>query len=86
MMHNTDRFTDSTVVSYHIRSNTQIQPSVIIEIKDGDYKSLRNTGRVHYSRKGYIIGYRGCVSNPSQVCYIFHNDVSMYIVQTQLCY
>ena len=83
MMHIADRFTDSTVVSYHIRSNTQIQPSVIIEVKDGDYKRLRSTGRVDAIRRGYIIGYRGCVSNPSQVCYIFHYDVSMYIIQTQ---
>ena len=83
-MHIADRFTDSTDVSYHIRSSTQIQPSVIIEIKDGDFKRLRNRGQVDSSRRGYIIGYRGCVSNPSQVCYIFHNDVSMhvYIIRT----
>ena len=85
MMHIADRFNDSTVVSYHIRSSTQIQPSVIIEVKDGDYKRLRSAGQVDTIRTGYIIGYRGCASNPSQVCYIFHNDVRIYIIQTQSC-
>ena len=72
-----DTFTDSTVLSYQIRNTIQSQPSIIIEVKDGDYKELRSTGVAHYNRRGYVIGYRECVSNPSEVCYIFHNDVSM---------
>ena len=79
LLYFTDIFIDSTVLSHRIRNTTQSQPSLILEVKGGDYKGLRGTGRVHYHRRGYIIGYRECVSNPSEVCYIFHNDVSNYV-------
>ena len=75
-----DTFTDSTVLSSEISNTVQSQPSVKIVVESGDYKELRGRGRVHTSRRGYIIGYRECVSNPSEVCYIFHNDVSAYII------
>ena len=75
-----DTFTDGTVLSYEISNTVQSQPSVKIVVEDGDYKELRDRGRVDSQRRGYIIGYRDCVSNPSEVCYIFHNDVSAYII------
>ena len=72
-----DSFTDSTVVSYNVRNAVQSQPSLLFKVEGGDYKDLRSRGRVLLSRGSYIIGYRECVSNPSQMYYISHPDVSM---------
>ena len=75
-----DIFTDSTDLSYEISNTVQSQPSVkITVVEDSEFKTLRSSGRVHYRKRGYIIGYRECVNNPSEVCYIFHHDVSTYI-------
>ena len=75
-----DIFTDSTDLSYEISNTVQSQPSVKIVVEDSEFKTLRSSGRVHYRKRGYIIGYRECVNNPSEVCYIFHHDVSTYII------
>ena len=75
-----DTFTDDTVMLYEISNTAQSQPSVKIVVENGDYRRLRGSGKVDSERRGYIIGYRECVSNPSEVCYIFHNDVSAYII------
>ena len=49
----------------------------MFKVEGGNYHQLRDSGQVLHIRRGYIIGYRGCVSNPSRMYYIYHHDVSM---------
>ena len=82
-----DVFSDSTNISYNIRNTDQYQPSFILTVEGGDLVDLGNW----VIKKGYLVGYRGCSSNPSQVCYIRHaSGVSCQLMMTLwrllLCY
>jgi hypothetical protein len=82
-----DVFSDSTNISYDIRNTDQYQPSFILTVEGGDLVDLGNW----VIKKGYVVGYRGCSSNPSQVCYIRHaSGVSCQLMVTLwrllLCY
>ena len=68
-----DILNDPTNVSYNIRNTDQYQPSLLLTVEDGIDLEVK-------SGKGYVVGYKGCGSNPTKVCYI--NDttgVSCYI-------
>ena len=69
----TDTFSHPTNVSYDVRSTDQYQPSLLLTVEDGvDLGTMLG--------KGYVVGYKGCSSDPTKVCYIINKiGVSCYI-------
>ena len=66
---------DESFYSYTINDTRKFQPSITLEVNSTAFRN--NNGATVVDAEGYVIGYKDCSSNSTQVCYLYISTVSL---------